>query len=52
MQIEHIIIIVLLLIQLMMTIYYANYTGESYAGTKQIPQMNLIKTVAQPTRKK
>lgn len=31
MQIEQMIIIALLLIQLMLSIYYANYRGESYA---------------------
>lgn len=48
MQIEHIIIITLLLIQVVMTIYYANY--ESYAGTK-MPKM-VIGGVKKPERTK
>jgi hypothetical protein len=51
MQIEQMIIIILLLIQLVMTIYYANYRGESYAGTTKMPKMDFIKNVNQPTRK-
>lgn len=51
MQIEQMIIIVLLLIQLVMTIYHANYSGESYAGTTKMPKINFIKTVAAPTRR-
>lgn len=38
MQIEQMIIIALLLIQLVLTIYYANYSNyESYVGTTMLP---------------
>lgn len=50
MKVEHIIIIVLLLIQLVMTIYYANYRGETYAPIPPNWGKN-FKPVAPPTKK-
>jgi hypothetical protein len=46
---EQMIIIVLLLIQLMITIYYANYRGESFAPIPPNWGTN-FKPVAQPKR--
>ena len=51
MQIEHIIIVGLLLIQVVMTVYYANYSNyESYAGSRNFPKM-VIGGVNKPERK-
>ena len=53
MQIEHIIIVGLLLIQVVMTIYYANYSNyESYAGVRKFPDMSKIGGVKQPEQRK
>lgn len=53
MQIEHIIIIALLLIQVVMTIYYANYSNyESFAGSTKFPDMSKIGGVKKPESKK
>ena len=50
MEMEQMIIIVLLLIQLMITIYYANYRGESFAPIPPNWGKN-FKPVAPPTKK-
>jgi len=47
---EQMIIIALLSIQLMITIYYANYRGESFAPIPANWGKN-FKPVAQPTKK-
>lgn len=49
MEMEQMIIIILLLIQLMITIYYANYRGESFAPIPANWGKN-FKPVAQPKR--
>lgn len=50
MEMEQMIIIVLLLIQFVITIYYANYSGESYASIPPNWGKN-FKPVAPPAKK-